>query len=1138
MKLYALIACVSDYPSGVSDLPGCANDADAMRDYLEDYAKINGYDPQVKVLKDADCTRSNLIDAFKHFRQATDTDDICIFYYTGHGAQMPSPREFWHLDRNRLCQTLVCHDSRQPGGRDLADKEVSYLLHENVPEGRQLLTIFDSCHSGSITREAYATPRNAGVNETPVGFKDFYGADNYIEAEGNYKPPQRDHVALSACISRQVAVEMSIEGTSRGLFTYSLIDTLQQIDLKDTSYAEILERVQTRVKNRYPNQQVYGEAINDAGDKISMRSAFLNGKLKLSRRNILDYDVTEGRWFIALGSIHGVGYDDELTYSREGEWKKLPIKEVTPGKSYVFPKDGVLDPAQAPYPVINLQRSGMEKLQISAGQGLSTMFVMELQQAINERFSSALTWSDAPADYQVMTFPNATMGLVRDGDDVERPVFEAVSTKKEDHEGSATYIDVFLTRVAKVGRYQAIRKLAPTYAPLNPEDVLDIKFEEVIVEGGVVVSTEAKDCDGAAVFSYRRLPSGKLRQPRYRLSLKMKDSGYRRLHVGMLYFDESFAIYDSFFPAGEMEMGGEFVTTLSKPKKGDDQVLTYQGLMMSKDLLEWGMTEITNYLKIIVSTEPFPLEEFSQAALAQEQFRSFEGQAKTAPTHRGTKRGAGEEEEDEDFGSRWGVKDIPFVIHRPLEVNTPARKANALVEVETHPHFQFDELIFECSDSNSRSTGDKAMPKLDLSAFNVEPVTLYNTRSAMPLDMAKMMGPENPESVNVDQPLLINKSIAEDEQLLVFALDEPTGRYYPVGASTEDGKKIRVDQLPPATEDPNTRSFGGSVKLFFRKVVKETVQGETFKGLLRKVTVDAEGKITHHDDLGSLDIAKVMDKPETKRVALFIHGIIGDTYVSPVLLNSAVHPVSKKKLGEHYDLALTFDYENLGTDIPTNAKHLADQLSDIGLKLDSPHAGKTFDVYAHSMGGLVSRYYIEQLHGDKLVNNLIQFGTPNNGSPLPSYYSWAVLGITRLINGASVAKPFFAPFFQGAKWFLESTQEGLDDMKNGSTFLKDLNDPKVEKSISYHLINGNIRLIEKAEEEVAFFKRIMRRFNLHNILDTVFGEPSDIAVSTKSQRHIPGVEVDPVMVASDHLSYFTDPSSIEGFEGLMPKLLD
>ncbi len=45
------------------------------------------------------------------------------------------------------------------------------------------------------------------------------------------------------------------------------------------------------------------------------------------------------------------------------------------------------------------------------------------------------------------------------------------------------------------------------------------------------------------------------------------------------------------------------------------------------------------------------------------------------------------------------------------------------------------------------------------------------------------------------------------------------------------------------------------------------------------------------------------------------------------------------------------------------------------------------DIIGHSMGGIVSRYYIEQMNGAKKVNKLITIGSPHNGTKM------AVFGI-------------------------------------------------------------------------------------------------------------------------------------------------
>lgn len=53
--------------------------------------------------------------------------------------------------------------------------------------------------------------------------------------------------------------------------------------------------------------------------------------------------------------------------------------------------------------------------------------------------------------------------------------------------------------------------------------------------------------------------------------------------------------------------------------------------------------------------------------------------------------------------------------------------------------------------------------------------------------------------------------------------------------------------------------------------------------------------------------------------------------------------------------------------------------------------GSPFDVMAHSMGGLVSRYYIQDNPGK--VAGLVTLGTPHKGSPLADSFEWVGLFI-------------------------------------------------------------------------------------------------------------------------------------------------
>jgi hypothetical protein len=131
-QLYALLAGINDYPADPQfKLHGCIRDIDLFAAYLQDQVrkeKEEGFKFHLRVLKDHEATRQNLIAGFQeHLAQAGDKD-IALFYFSGHGSQQGTADEFRYLEPDGKDETLVCWDSRQPGSWDLADKELAFLL--------------------------------------------------------------------------------------------------------------------------------------------------------------------------------------------------------------------------------------------------------------------------------------------------------------------------------------------------------------------------------------------------------------------------------------------------------------------------------------------------------------------------------------------------------------------------------------------------------------------------------------------------------------------------------------------------------------------------------------------------------------------------------------------------------------------------------------------------------------------------------------------------------------------------------------------------------------------------------------------------------------------------------------------------
>ena len=166
---------------------------------------------------------------------------------------------------------------------------------------------------------------------------------------------------------------------------------------------------------------------------------------------------------------------------------------------------------------------------------------------------------------------------------------------------------------------------------------------------------------------------------------------------------------------------------------------------------------------------------------------------------------------------------------------------------------------------------------------------------------------------------------------------------------------------------------------------------------------------------------------KAQRILLFVHGIIGDTE-SMVPSVQLAKLADARPLASLYDLVLTFDYENLNTTIEENGRLLKERLEAVGL--GAGH-GKTLDIAAHSMGGLVSRWFIEREGGNQIVRRLVMLGTPNGGSPWPRVFDWATVALGLGLNHLT-AIPWPASVVGGLAAWMENPTVALNEMLSTS----------------------------------------------------------------------------------------------------------
>ena len=309
--------------------------------------------------------------------------------------------------------------------------------------------------------------------------------------------------------------------------------------------------------------------------------------------------------------------------------------------------------------------------------------------------------------------------------------------------------------------------------------------------------------------------------------------------------------------------------------------------------------------------------------------------------------------------------------------------------------------------------------------------------------------------------------------------------------------------------------------------------------LVRIAEVSADGRVSYQDNKQVIK-SKV---DESEKILLFIHGIIGDTksLVTSVQEATFTENGQQKTLRDKYDLVLACDYENLHTTIEENARLLKQRLEEIGL---GANHGKQLHIVAHSMGGLVSRTFIEREGGNQIVQHLVMLGTPNAGSPWPSIQDWAFTALGIGLNQmSSLAWPTIV--IAGLVAFLEASDNALDQMNPQSPFIQSIA-TNPDPNVQYTIIAGDRSIRPEAldTEQSSQIQRLVQKLfgsSVDHVINMVFSEqPNDIAVTLTSIKNVntdrkPSPRIISPDATCDHLTYFT---SKPGLDALVKALCE
>lgn len=624
-RIFALLVGIDKYQSPVPPLDGCVNDMRAMRDYLQRYAAREGIEIHMQILENEQATRFNIVDKFEsHLSQARE-EDVAFFYYSGHGSQEHAHEVFWSLESDHKNETLVCYDSRQPDGMDLADKEIATLLDVVARHNPHIVTIVDACNSGSGTRgnanirstkgsdqirtpESYILPRNTqmerGILLTDTGQQ--------------FVVPNPRHVALSAAHSFQLAKETYLGGSPRGVFTYSLIEVLEHA-VGSLTYNDIIRRVRSLVTQRTYEQypQLFAPVSEDR------HLVFLNGAVKTPvNYYALTHEASDG-WVIDGGLIHGImgpSHTGETTIlsvypmqatvdqleDEQAALGQISVQSVQGGKSLVSPIGNLWLEAQTSYRARLYSRPFATIKAWIDGKGKYERLVEKALQEDEEARSFVSIVDESFLSTYMVHAHDHQFTITRSTDDASELLVPAIP---DTHEAGARQVVDYLEHIAK---WERLHELSYPGSSL-PDNAVDVQIMPPDSEHPFLPDREG------VFFTYQGGDGA--HRPRFRV--RLINQGSQKLYCTLLYLGSQFQVMTNLLQGNGMWLNpGQAAWAMG------GQTMTAE---VSDSVYSLGRKEVIETFKVIFATQDFDasLLELPALGLPRSNWRDRQGNSRT-----------------------------------------------------------------------------------------------------------------------------------------------------------------------------------------------------------------------------------------------------------------------------------------------------------------------------------------------------------------------------------------------------------------------------------------------------------------------------------------------------------------------------
>lgn len=186
-----------------NELYGCINDTNSINSLISNYnfQKISILTDNIEKKP----TRNNILTEFKNLLINSQSGDVLLLFYSGHGSYI--------LDKNNNEKTgndqlIVPCDLN-----GILDDELKSIIQTNLKKDVTLIALFDCCHSGSILDLKYQYMDSLDKNN-------FTENVNETETNGNV-------IMISGCNDVQTSSDAYINNKNQGAMTWAFLEAFK-----------------------------------------------------------------------------------------------------------------------------------------------------------------------------------------------------------------------------------------------------------------------------------------------------------------------------------------------------------------------------------------------------------------------------------------------------------------------------------------------------------------------------------------------------------------------------------------------------------------------------------------------------------------------------------------------------------------------------------------------------------------------------------------------------------------------------------------------------------------------------------------------------------------------------------------------